>query len=191
MSTVNATLFTTVRLSVRQATVADAALLYALWTDPRVMTFVGFPQGLRISQAAIEAQLAHPEEAQTRRLLIAQLATTGQAIGQLKLAMPDAQGIAEPDIKLLPQVWGLGYGQELWPALINYQFQQTDCQLVQATPNVANQASIRLQEAAGLQRVGEAVYEFPATMRDYTSPVRHYIYQLHRSDWLAQSSESM
>ena len=184
-------LLTTARLSVQPATVADAPLIHALWTDPQVMAFVGFPQGLPITLAVVEARLAQPEADPSGRLLSVRHKTTGQAIGHLKLAWPDVHGIAEPDIKLLPECWGQGYGRELWLALVDYQFRFTDCQIVQATPNVANVGSVRLQEAAGLRRVGEALYEFPEAMQAYTTPVPHYVYQLSRANWITQSSDNM
>jgi hypothetical protein len=48
---------------------------------------------------------------------------------------------------------------------------------------VANVASIKMIEAAGGVRVGEAVYEFPESMRDYTTPVHYYVYRVHREGW--------
>ena len=183
--------FTTARLTVQPATIADAPLIHALWTDPRVMTFVGFPRGLPITLAEVEARLTHAQAYPGGRLLSARLNTTNEPIGHLKLAWPDAQGIAEPDIKLLPEYWRMGYGRELWLALVAYQFRHTGCQIVQATPNVANAGSVRLQEVAGLRRVNVALYEFPETMRTYTSPVPHYVYQLTRERWVAQSRANM
>ena len=38
--------FETERLIVRIATEADVELFYALWTNPQVMKYVGFPQGI-------------------------------------------------------------------------------------------------------------------------------------------------
>jgi RimJ/RimL family protein N-acetyltransferase len=67
--------------------------------------------------------------------------------------------------------------------LVVYLFAHTDCVAVQATPNVGNVASIRMQESVGGVRVGEQVYEFPESMRDYTTPVHHYIYRVYRKDW--------
>jgi RimJ/RimL family protein N-acetyltransferase len=54
---------------------------------------------------------------------------------------------------------------------------------VEATPNVDNIASIKMQEAVGAVRVGEAVYTFPESMQAYTVPVHHTIYRLYRSTW--------
>jgi len=173
----------TERLVVRTATVEDADLFYALWTDPRVMKHVGFPQGLRITEGELGERLSKQKGSEFERLLVVELKSTGQAIGECKLGHPDEEGIAGPDLKLLPEFWGHKYGAEAWRELVAYQFTHTDCKAVQATPNVDNIASIKMQEAAGAVRVGEAVYQFPESMRDYTTPVHHYFYRVDRADW--------
>jgi [ribosomal protein S5]-alanine N-acetyltransferase len=183
MSTGHDSIFETERLVVRAATVEDVDLYYALWTDPRVMKHVGFPQGLRITRSKLEEILSGQKGSEFERLLIVELKAIGQAIGECKLCYPDEEGLAGPDCKLLPDFWGHKYGAEAWLALVAYQFAHTDCIAVQATPNVDNVASIKMQEGAGAVRVGEAVYEFPESMRDYTTPVHHYFYRVDRADW--------
>ena len=58
-----------------------------------------------------------------------------------------------------------------------------NCTVVQASPNVNNIASIKMQEAVGGNCAGEKVHEFPEHMRDYTQDVRAYIYHVRREDW--------
>lgn len=100
---------------------------------------------------------------------------TGRAIGECRLGTPDAQGLSETDIKLLPEFWGQGYGKEVKRGLLTYLFTRTECLVAQATPNVDNLASIRLQEAVGGRRVGESIHEFPREMQSLTCPVHCYI----------------
>jgi RimJ/RimL family protein N-acetyltransferase len=95
------------RLNVRAATLADVDLYDSLWNNPRVMAYVGFPHGLGISQAEIQERLSRPEGDKFGRLLVVELKTTGQAIGECWMGRPDEQGIAEPDVKLLPEFWGV------------------------------------------------------------------------------------
>ena len=177
------TVFNTERLVVRTATGQDVDLLYELWTDPRVMANVGFPQGLRTTREEIEARLQKPSESEFEQLLVVELKATGQAIGQCLMHAPDEEGIAETDIKLLPAFWGHKYGVEVKRGLVAHLFAYTGCTAVQATPNVDNLASIKMQESVGGVRVGEQVHEFPESMRDYTTPVHHYIYHVYRKDW--------
>lgn len=175
--------FETERLMVRTATEEDVGLFYALWTHPQVMRNVGFPQGLRVTRSELKERLSRQGRSEFERLLVVELKATGQAIGECKLSDPDEEGIAEPDIKLLPEFWGHKYGVEAWRELVAYQFIHTDCDAVQATPNVENGASIKMQEALGGVRIGEDVYQFPESMRGYTTPVHHYIYRVYRADW--------
>jgi ribosomal-protein-alanine N-acetyltransferase len=177
------TVFDTERLVVRTATGQDVDLLYELWTDPRVMADVGFPHGLQITQEEIENRLRKPSVSEFERVLVVELKATGQAVGQCGMHTPDEEGIAETDIKLLPAFWGHKYGVEVKRGLVAHLFTHTGCTAVQATPNVGNIASIKMQESVGGVRVGEQVYEFPDSMRDYTTPVHHYIYHVYREDW--------
>ena len=175
--------FTTERLVVRTATVQDVDLIYELWTDPRVMANAGFPHGLRITREEIEETLRKPSDSEFERVLVVELGATGQPIGQCYMHHPNEEGIAETDVKLRPAFWGHKYGVEVKHGLVAHLFAHTDCTAVGASPKVDNIASIKMQESVGGVRVGEAVYEFPESMRDYTTPVHHYIYHVYREDW--------
>ncbi len=177
------TVFETPRLNIRTARVADADMYYALWTNPQVMTNVGFPQGLRITREEIAAKIQEQGESEYSRRLVVELKATGQAMGECSLHPPDEAGIAKTDVKLLPDFWGHKYGVEVKQGLVDYLFMHTDCTAVQADPNVNNIASIKMQEAVGGVRVGEGVHEFPEEMRDWTHPVHCYIYHVFRIDW--------
>jgi RimJ/RimL family protein N-acetyltransferase len=166
-------IFETDRLTVRIATEDDAELFYALWANPEVMTNVGFPRGLPVTRCQLEDRLSKQGDSEFEQLLIVELKSTGQAIGECKLSYPDEEGIAQPDVKLLPHFWRHKYGVEVWHELVDYQFTHTDCRVIQATPNVENTASIKMQEAVGLLCTGEAVHRFPERMRSYTTPVHH------------------
>jgi RimJ/RimL family protein N-acetyltransferase len=117
------------------------------------------------------------------RLLVVVLKASGRALGECMMHGPDEKGIARTDVKLLPVFWGKGYGVEVKRGLLDHLFEHTDCVAVEATPNVGNAASIRMQEAVGGVRIGEAVCEFPESMRNFTTPVHHYIYRVERRSW--------
>ena len=113
----------------------------------------------------------------------ARLRANGEPIGQCMLGTPDSIGVCEPDIKLAPTFCGRGYGRELWAALIDQLFLHSSCAVVRGTPNVANVASIRMQESAGMARVGEEVSEFPASMGAFTAAVPCFLYEITRDEW--------
>lgn len=182
-------LFETPRLRIRRASLSDADVDFflRLWNNPQVMRFVGFPHGLGLDEDkvrhAIQGGLEQGDERRLDARLVAERKQDGIPIGECKLGTPDAQGISETDVKLLPLYWGQGYGVEIKRGLLTYLFTHTDCQVVQATPNVENIASVRMQEAVGGERMGENVYEFPPEMRDFTCPVHCYIYHVRRETW--------
>lgn len=175
--------FTAERLSIRLATTRDVDLYYCLWTNPQVMTNVGFPHGLRISREEILDLLTIAGTCEFDRLLIVELSSSHQAIGECKMIPPNEEGIATTDVKLMPEFWGCGYGVEIKWGLLNHLFANTNCIAVEATPNVNNMASIKMQETVGGIRVGETTYYFPESMQSYTAPVHHYIYRVSRIDW--------
>ncbi|MGB3715157.1 MAG: GNAT family protein, partial [Candidatus Promineifilaceae bacterium] len=171
--------------------VADAGIYFALWTDPRVMSNVGFPMGLRMSLEEIEAKIREQKgQAEFGRNLVVELRTSESPIGECKMYRPGADGIARTDIKLMPEFWGHHYGVEIKRGLLAYLFQHTESLAVEATPNIQNLASIKMQEAIGGIRVGEEVYQFPESMSDYTCPVHHYVYQVYREEWEQRRDES-
>ena len=171
------------RLEARRATVEDTSVFFQLWTNPKVMANVGFPSGLRITREAIRARIQAEGDGVFDRLLVVGHKATGRALGECLMARPGEAGIARTDIKLLPMFWGHGYGLEVKRGLLDYLFTHTDCVAVEATPNVQNAASIAMQEAVGGTRIGQAVHEFPESMRDYTMPVHHYVYRVEREHW--------
>jgi len=175
--------FETERLIVRKATLDDVAHFYALWTNPQVMENVGFPKGLKVTHAQVENLIGEQGDGAYNGRLLITLKATGEKLGEAALHLPDENGIAETDVKLLPQFWGNKYGAEVKRGLVEYQFSHTDCKVVQASPSVNNIASIKMQEAVGGICVGEKVHEFPEHMSNYTQDVHAYIYHVRREDW--------
>jgi RimJ/RimL family protein N-acetyltransferase len=175
--------FETPRLIIRTVQPADVAMYYELWTSPQVMTNVGFPQGLRITKEEIAAKIAEQGETEFGRLLVVTQKSSGEAMGECKMYLPNEEGIASTDVKLLPRFWGNKYGVEVKQGLVDYLFTHTDCTAVKADPNVKNIASIKMQEAVGGVRVGEVVHEFPEHMRDFTHTVHSFVYHVCRADW--------
>ena len=172
--------FQTPRLLVRQATVDDVGLFYALWSDPAVMTHVGFPNGLGMTRQEIEEQLQSQQEGAYGRLLTIILQATGERIGECFMTQPNQAGIAETDVKLLPAFWGQKLGVEVKRGLVQYLFEHTDCTAVQATPNIHNIASIKMQEAVGAVRAGTGKSLIPQPDGAKSITVEYVIYRVYR-----------
>ncbi|MFH2035111.1 MAG: GNAT family protein [Candidatus Zixiibacteriota bacterium] len=181
----------TKRLYIRKATSDNNHIdfFYNLWTNPRVMINVGFPNGLIISRNDIKKILELQPETEYNALLIVVLKETGELIGESKLGSPDKDGIATTDIKLLSKFWGKKYGVEIKQTLVDYLFENTDCTYIKATPNRNNIASQRMQESVGGVKVGEGLYRFPEKMRGYTIDIPYFEYRIYRGDWKRQKTK--
>ncbi len=179
-------IFETERLRARQARPdeQDIDLFYRLWTNPDVTRFVGFPKGIPIMREEIRDRLEKASQSALGCNLVIELKSSGQAIGECLMGALDENGVSETDVKLLPEFWGHGYGVEVKRALVDYLFEQTDCQVVQATPNIHNQASLKMQQAVGAKKVDEGIFIWPEEMQSYTMPVEFHVYQVSRQDWL-------
>ena len=151
------------------------------------MADVGYPEGLRINEVEIKERIGREAREMTllESLMLVDLKAEKISIGQCYMHRPNDKGVSSTDIKLLPKYWGRGYGREVKRALLDTLFTSTECLAVEATPNVNNLASIKLQESVGGIRVGEEIYEFPESMADFTRPVHCYIYRVTRPDWEA------
>ena len=183
-------IFETKRLIVRQATIDDTDHFFELWTNPEVMKFVGFPQGLKITKEELKKQLDQAEGKILDCRLVVIRRKDGKRIGECKLGRPKEESISETDVKLLPKYWGRGYGKEIKTALVDWLFTHTACKGVKATPNKLNIASQKMQESVGARLVGETSYQFPESMKEYTQEVHSLIYIVYKEDWEAKKGKS-
>jgi len=158
-------------------------LFYDIWTNPNIMTNVGFPQGLRMSKGDIKKQIQKEYPDEFDRTLLVSLKDSNIPIGECKLGSPDDDNIAGTDVKLLPKYHRKSFGTEIKRVLIEYLFTNTQCEAVKGTPNKNNIASIKMQEAVGGKRIKESSYHFPENMKEYTTDVYYYEYLVFRSDW--------
>ncbi|MCP4686159.1 MAG: GNAT family N-acetyltransferase [bacterium] len=177
--------FTTQRLSVRKAepSARDARLFYRLWTSPEVMAAVGFPRGIDYTEEQIMRRLRDRPESEPGPKLVVELKSLPVRIGECKLGVPNAEGISETDVKLLPRFWGRGLGTELKQGLVDYLFRNTNCRAVKATPNRNNIASQKMQEAVGGKRVGEGLFKAATNISPHAVDVPFYEYLVYREDW--------
>ncbi len=101
----NDIVFQTSRLVIRKAQPIDqdVELYYSLWTNPKVMTFVGFPQGLKLTRDDIKKQLAGCNDTEFDRLLIVALKETGLPVGECKLGSHSirrkGKGVLAPSLR--------------------------------------------------------------------------------------------
>lgn len=175
----------TSRLYVRKAkpTAEDIEFVFRQWSNPDVMKFVGFPKGFPTTREKIKKQLLRVSSTFFDRLLLICLKENDEIIGECKLGSPNKENMTTTDIKLSPDYWGNKYGVEIKKALVDYLFTHTECEGIEASPNINNIASIKMQESVGGVRVKQGVHEFPEEMKSYTTDVHYYIYIVYRKIW--------
>jgi len=66
------------------------------------------------------------DDAPFDRRLVAELKGSNQPIGECKLGLPGKDGLSETDVKLLPELWGQGYGTEIKRGLVDYLFRHRE-----------------------------------------------------------------
>ncbi len=180
--------YTTKRLNLVMIERRHLDHLLQLWTDPQVMSNVGFPLGLHPDDIDLESYLSDAEEiAPTGRIRGIHMAVElkdGTLIGEAKIASPDEQGMSEPDVKLLPDYWGRSLGTEIVKLLIDECFSlYPDCQAVQFTPNIENTSAIRLYCGLGSEVVGDGFFPPEASSLRGFAGVSYLVMQTCREVW--------
>jgi ribosomal-protein-alanine N-acetyltransferase len=169
------------RLIVRDFTWADSDAVHAYASDPEVTRFMFFgprpPDETRqYLDRMIATQREHPR-------MIWELAVVraedGRLVGACDLTLEQPRE-ADLGFILARDVWGLGYASEIARALVRAGFEQLGVERIFATCDVANHASARVLEHAGLRR--EALLERHKFARDtwWTS----FLYAVRREEWL-------
>jgi RimJ/RimL family protein N-acetyltransferase len=167
------------RLIIRTAKSEDARFIADLWNIPEVMRFVGFPNGLSISEQQVKVII----EAADKLSLLVVMLKDHTRIGNAKIGVVDENGIVETDVKIIPNYWEQGFGREVKKALVDHIFLNSQAEIVQATPNKNNIASIKMQEYVKAKPVREGFFEFSENMKAYTCPVHYILYHLKREEW--------
>lgn len=168
-------------LIIAPASPDDIDSILSLWNDPAVMRAVGYPEGLGVNRNDILGRLRAQQPAMLDYLLTVKHTGDGAVMGQAMMHAPSEGGISDTDIKLFPNCRHRGYGTEVKHALIHYLFTKTACRAVQATPNLSNIPSIRMQESVGAIRLGRGRCQFPDTLRVPTCPVDYWLYRRYKA----------
>jgi RimJ/RimL family protein N-acetyltransferase len=182
----------TERMLLRRFTTADAALLAALYGDPRVMRFITLQPP---SFAEVESEIL-PEYLREYRQLADGLGSfaaiekeTGQMAGRFSLRPANSYGLTdgtELGYRLFPAFWGRGLASEGARALIDSAFRRLHLDRIVATTMAGNTGSWRVLEKCGLRRV--KTFYYPDA--DLMPGAEHgdFAYALTRSNWTRQVS---
>jgi RimJ/RimL family protein N-acetyltransferase len=103
---------------------------------------------------------------------------SGRPVGSCDLT---CENTTEGDLGFIlsKEVWGLGYATEAAGAMVRVGFSELGLMRIVATCDVANEASARVLEKAGLRRTARLERHKYALGKWWTS----YLYELRRDDW--------
>ncbi len=128
-------------------TPADLPFLQELWNQGEVMQYVGFPDGLGMTEAKMARWWEECQQWTATHLIVKD--DQGRAIGESGWGFMGIPGIL--DIKLAQTHWGQGFASDVLDALLGHIFGQTRIDQVIVTPHPENQAARVLYRRFGFQ----------------------------------------
>ena len=178
----------TERLTLRRFTPDDLDDLTALDADPAVMRYIngGEPTPRdEMRDDYLPAWLAYYERGDAYGFWAAIERGTGAFLGWFHLRPQPEDPPDEPELgyRLVASAWGRGLAVEGSRALIDRAFERFGARRVYATTMVANRASWRVMEKAGLRSVRTFLADWPVRIEgDDLGDVE---YAITREEWLA------
>lgn len=174
----------TPRLALRRWHPTDAAPLYAMNQDPRVLAFLPGPMSMQQVEAFMASQNA-TYDACNMGYLAATLAATGELIGfvglrQLEAGLPCAPCV-EIGWRLAARHWGNGYATEAARAWLLHGFAQLALEEIVSFTVPGNLASRRVMERLGMRRDEHGDFAHPAVAPEHRLS-RHVLYRLARHE---------
>lgn len=179
----------TERLILRRFTPDDVDLVTALDADPAVMRYIngGRPTPRdEIRDDYLPAWLAYYEAGDRYGFWAAVERETRAFLGWFHLRPRPGDAADEPELgyRLVAAAWGRGYAVEGSRALMRKAFEDLGARRVYATTMVANEASWRVMEKAGLRRM--RVFREPWPDRIEGEELGDVEYALTRDEWEAE-----
>ena len=153
----------------------DLPNVQRLWSDPDVMRFVGFPDGLHETLASLEYEwlpwVQNPPFRQHYSIYAEGIGYCGESFYHV-----DEKGLVCMDIKLLPCARGQGIGFAGLTHALNKAFLTGNADCAYVDPDPENRKAITLYERIGFYRAARAGH-----LEDPGCP---YVYmELKREDW--------
>jgi [ribosomal protein S5]-alanine N-acetyltransferase len=173
----------TLRLNLRELTLADLAAIHELHSLPETDEFntLGIPADIQVTEKLLHEWLAEQKERRTKYVLAVEKSGTHEFIGLMGMNLGEAKyRVAEVWYKTHVKHWGQGYTSEALGALLGFAFNTLKLHRVEAGCAVENHASIRVLEKAGLIREGRKRKKLPIRGQW----VDNYFYAILEEDFL-------
>lgn len=169
------------KLTIRNATPADAPLLCSWWNDGAVMAHAGFPNGLGTTVEKLLALITTQSDATTRRHI---MEYDGQPIGEMNYHNKGNQ-VAEMGIKIcIPDMREKGLGTTMLSIYIDALFNYYGYEKVILDANTQNKRAQHVYEnKIGFQKLQVRENAWQDQLGNMQSCID---YELTKTQWLAQ-----
>ena len=144
---------------IRRLRPSDGDRLHRWWNDPKVMSHVGFPNGLKISREDVDkivvASIGDDAELGSQRRFIIETAKQFMPIGEMNYSAWDmTNGTVSIGIKICEHdVLRQGYASAALRCFISYLFEHLEVNTIQLDTFARNEPARRLYERVGFREV--------------------------------------
>lgn len=177
---------TTSRLHIRDFEESDWQAVHAFRSDPEVARYMDFePETEAETRQWLEEVIFHNrQEPRVAHNCAIVLKETNQVIGWIGIGRPRNPGLGDYDFGYCLQrgLWGQGYMTEAVKALLAFGFRELGAKSIFAECDVANIASARVMEKAGMQQVAR----FQKVDQVSGEKEEGYRYLIYDYEWRAQ-----
>jgi len=149
------------RLVLRRLSLADAADLYRIYSDPETMGFMGkSPDSIEEERDHIQSHIAHHYEKYGVGLWATVLKENNRLIGRCGLMRKQIEGVEEVEIAYLlgREYWGRGLATEAAEAIVKHGCAKYGFKRIVAVIHPQNVASIRVAEKIGMKYERDVLY---------------------------------
>jgi len=148
------------QLIIRQPRKDDLKFLKKLWADPKVMNYVGFPRGMKVSDEKIMNWIDDWQKSGQLRMIIEDsekkvpIAEIGYREDK-NFPFAHKKAVLALDIKIIPDYWGRGVAKKSLKKFIETISLTNQYDFLQVTPNVLNSKAIGLYKTLGFTPKGK------------------------------------
>ncbi len=149
----------TERLYLRESTIEDAELAYALNLDPDVVKYTGDPPFISVEEARIFLANYDAYEKYGMGRWYMFLKDTDEFVGWCGLKYSPKLNEVDLGYRLLKKHWNKGYASESAKACLEYGFVTLGLEEIVARADKANPASIKVMQKIGMIYKGETNFD--------------------------------
>ncbi|MFT4167056.1 MAG: GNAT family N-acetyltransferase [Microlunatus sp.] len=141
------------RLTARPTRESDLLFFQQLWSDPRVMAYLGSPRSPEATRSALEQSTRMWREHGFGRWIVFD---AEEPVGTVKLAPVGIHDREEVELgyALAPQFWGRGYAAEAAAAVLGFARETANLDEIVAFALVGNTASIAVMQRLNIRPAG-------------------------------------